>query len=112
MRYITPDQPLPPLTLANDADVEALAGPIAQADVVALTFPKWVDGRAYSQAALLRRRLGFKGEMPRPWARCWWTCCRCCTAPASTRCSCAPTRASKRRGARSASSMKVTTRAT
>jgi uncharacterized protein (DUF934 family) len=63
MRYITPDQPLPPLTLANDADVEALADPIAQADVVALTFPKWVDGRAYSQAALLRRRLGFKGEI-------------------------------------------------
>jgi uncharacterized protein (DUF934 family) len=63
MRYITPDQPLPALTLANDADVQALAGQIAQADVVALQFPKWVDGRAYSQAALLRRRLGFQGEI-------------------------------------------------
>jgi uncharacterized protein (DUF934 family) len=63
MRYITSDQPLPALTLANDADVEALADQIAQADVVALQFPKWVDGRAYSQAALLRRRLGFKGEI-------------------------------------------------
>ena len=63
MRYITPDQPLPTLTLANDADVQALAGQIAQADVVALQFPKWVDGRAYSQAALLRRRLNFKGEI-------------------------------------------------
>jgi uncharacterized protein (DUF934 family) len=63
MRYITPDQPLPALTLANDADVQALAGQIAQADVVALQFPKWVDGRAYSQAALLRRRLGFTGEI-------------------------------------------------
>jgi uncharacterized protein (DUF934 family) len=63
MRYITPDLPLPALTLANDADVEALADQIAAADVVALQFPKWVDGRAYSQAALLRRRLGFKGEI-------------------------------------------------
>jgi uncharacterized protein (DUF934 family) len=63
MRYIAPDQALPELTLANDADVQAHAEAIAQADVVALQFPKWVDGRAYSQATILRRRLGFKGEI-------------------------------------------------
>lgn len=28
-----------------------------------LNFPKFTDGRAYSQAFLLRRRLGFKGEI-------------------------------------------------
>jgi uncharacterized protein (DUF934 family) len=63
MRYIAADQALPALTLANDADVQALADEIAKADAVALQFPKWVDGRAYSQATLLRRRLGFKGEI-------------------------------------------------
>jgi uncharacterized protein (DUF934 family) len=63
MRYIDPDQQLPPMTLANDADVEQLADQLADVDVVALQFPRWVDGRAYSQATLLRRRLGFKGEI-------------------------------------------------
>ena len=28
-----------------------------------LHFPKFTDGRAYSQAFLLRRRLGFQGEL-------------------------------------------------
>ena len=28
-----------------------------------LNFPKFTDGRAYSQAFLLRRRLGFTGEL-------------------------------------------------
>jgi uncharacterized protein (DUF934 family) len=28
-----------------------------------LHFPKFTDGRAYSQAFLLRRRLGFKGDI-------------------------------------------------
>jgi len=28
-----------------------------------LQFPKFTDGRAYSQAFLLRRRLGFQGEL-------------------------------------------------
>ena len=32
-----------------------------------------------------------------PSATCWSTCCRCCSAPASTPCSCAPTRSSRRR---------------
>jgi uncharacterized protein (DUF934 family) len=30
---------------------------------VALNFPKFTDGRAYSGAALLRTRYGFKGEI-------------------------------------------------
>jgi uncharacterized protein (DUF934 family) len=32
-------------------------------DCIELHFPKFTDGRAYSQAYLLRRRLGFTGEL-------------------------------------------------
>ena len=31
--------------------------------LVALEFPKWVDGRAYSQAHVLRARLRYAGEI-------------------------------------------------
>ena len=49
------------LQLANDADPMALAlDGVARID---LHFPKFTDGRAYSQAFLLRRRLGFEGEL-------------------------------------------------
>ena len=49
------------VTLANDADPRGLAlDGVARID---LNFPRFTDGRAYSQAYLLRRRLGFKGEL-------------------------------------------------
>ena len=49
------------LTLQNDADPRAVSlDGITRVD---LHFPKFTDGRAYSQAFLLRRRLGFKGEI-------------------------------------------------
>lgn len=51
------------LKLANDADVEALASELSRFALVALHFPKWVDGRAYSQARLLRSRYRFAGEV-------------------------------------------------
>ena len=49
------------LEIANTEDprVLDLAG-VARID---LHFPKFTDGRAYSQAFLLRRRLGFTGEI-------------------------------------------------
>lgn len=47
--------------LANDADPRALS--LAGVDRIDLQFPKFTDGRAYSQAFLLRRRLGFTGEI-------------------------------------------------
>lgn len=49
------------LEIANTEDPRALdlAG-VARID---LHFPKFTDGRAYSQAFLLRRRLGFTGEI-------------------------------------------------
>jgi len=43
--------------------VEALAYDLPRLALVALTFPKYRDGRAYSSAAVLRTRLGFKGEL-------------------------------------------------
>lgn len=49
------------LTLANDSDpFEAALDGITRID---LHFPKFTDGRAYSQAFLLRRRREFKGEI-------------------------------------------------
>ena len=53
----------PALQIANDADPIALQADIAKAAVIDLHFPKFTDGRAYSQAALIRKRLGFKGEL-------------------------------------------------
>ncbi len=49
--------------LANDQDVELLADDLPRLALVALHFPKWVDGRAYSQARLLRSRYRFGGEV-------------------------------------------------
>jgi uncharacterized protein (DUF934 family) len=49
------------IELANDADPRAL--PLDGVERIDLNFPKFTDGRAFSQAFLLRRRLGFKGEI-------------------------------------------------
>lgn len=49
------------LFIANDADPEDVAEQVQAAKVVALDFPKFTDGRAFSQAVVLRRRLGFTG---------------------------------------------------
>lgn len=49
--------------LANDQDVETLADDLRRLALVALHFPRWVDGRAYTQARLLRRRHRFAGEV-------------------------------------------------
>ena len=49
------------ITLANDADPRTLD--LSGVDRVDLQFPKFTDGRAFSQAFLLRRRLGFAGAI-------------------------------------------------
>ena len=49
--------------LPNDADIEVLEQDIAKLDLVVLQFPKWTDGRAYSQARILRARYRFGGEV-------------------------------------------------
>ncbi len=51
----------PALSVANDVDPRELTlDGIAR---INLSFPKFTDGRAFSQAFLLRRRLGFTGEL-------------------------------------------------
>jgi uncharacterized protein (DUF934 family) len=57
-------------TLAPDAGVICMANDADPREVslkgvmrIDLHFPKFTDGRAYSQAFLLRRRLGFQGEI-------------------------------------------------
>jgi uncharacterized protein (DUF934 family) len=47
----------------NTEDIEILADDLPRLALVALEFPKWVDGRAYSQAHVLRQRLGYAGEI-------------------------------------------------
>lgn len=49
--------------LPNDAEPEALAHELPRLALIALHFPRWTDGRAYSQARLLRARLRFAGEI-------------------------------------------------
>ncbi len=49
------------LTLANDVDPRTLD--LSGVTRIDLQFPKFTDGRAYSQAFLLRRRLRFAGEL-------------------------------------------------
>ncbi len=49
--------------LPNTANVADLAGDLPVLEVVALEFPKFADGRAYSQARLLRERHGYRGEI-------------------------------------------------
>jgi uncharacterized protein (DUF934 family) len=47
----------------NNRDLDDLVPHLGQVVVVALVFPSFRDGRAYSQARLLRERHGYKGEL-------------------------------------------------
>ena len=50
--------------LLQPADrVEDVAGELASFNLIAVNFPKFVDGRGYSTAALLRQRYGYTGEL-------------------------------------------------
>ena len=49
------------LEMANDADPSEVS--LEGVERVQLHFPKFSDGRAFSQAFLLRRRLGFQGQI-------------------------------------------------
>jgi uncharacterized protein (DUF934 family) len=59
--YSTCAKGLKTLELSNDVD--ATATDLQGVDRITLNFPKFTDGRAYSQAYVLRRRLGFKGDL-------------------------------------------------
>lgn len=49
--------------LANSDDPAEIAPSLDRISLVALDFPKYTDGRALSQAQLLRRRYGYTGEI-------------------------------------------------
>ena len=49
--------------LPHDADPASLREALPALKLIELQFPKWTDGRAYSQAVLLRTRLGYRGEL-------------------------------------------------
>jgi uncharacterized protein (DUF934 family) len=49
--------------IAPGEEVEALAYDLPRLAVVAVEFPKHLDGRGYTSARLLRERLGFKGQV-------------------------------------------------
>ncbi|MEN0108472.1 MAG: DUF934 domain-containing protein [Pseudomonas sp.] len=51
------------LLLGPDDEVENLQPLLADVALIAIDFPSFRDGRGYSQAYLLRRRLGWTGEL-------------------------------------------------
>ena len=59
------DNALKTLQIANDAELPEIAasGALQGVERVELSFPKFTDGRAFSQAVLLRRRYGFAGDI-------------------------------------------------
>lgn len=60
---ITASKPLNVLKISNDTEVDTAAADLATVDVVELHFPKFTDGRAYSQAVQLRRRHSYQGDI-------------------------------------------------
>lgn len=51
------------ICLAPDDEVEGLQAYLAVLPLIAIDFPSFRDGRGYSQAYLLRTRLGWRGEL-------------------------------------------------
>jgi uncharacterized protein (DUF934 family) len=49
--------------LANDVEVTEIVADLPRLSLIALSFPKWVDGRAYSQAKVLRSRYRYSGQI-------------------------------------------------
>lgn len=49
--------------LSPDNDPHALEPYLQKLALIEISFPKYTDGRGYSQAQLLRRRLGYAGEL-------------------------------------------------
>lgn len=51
------------VSLSGEDDVEALRPLLEGVGLVAIEFPRFADGRGYSQARLLRERLGYTGPL-------------------------------------------------
>lgn len=62
-RWLALDQPQHGVWLGNHESVDPLRKVLPAISLIALNFPVFTDGRAYSQARLLRQRLGYRGEL-------------------------------------------------
>lgn len=51
------------IVLRSNEKPDNIADDLVHFDVIALDFPRFRDGRAYSYARLLRERLGYRGEL-------------------------------------------------
>ncbi|NVJ91235.1 MAG: DUF934 domain-containing protein [Methylocystaceae bacterium] len=51
------------IVLRSDENPQVIAEDVSFFQVIALDFPVYTDGRAYSYARLLRERFGYKGEL-------------------------------------------------
>ena len=51
------------LRLEPDARLDEIADDVSRFALIVVNFPKFGDGRGFSQARLLRERLGFRGEL-------------------------------------------------
>ncbi len=51
------------LHLAPDDGIDTIADQVQHLELIALTFPRFTDGRGYSMARRLREQLRFKGEL-------------------------------------------------
>lgn len=49
--------------LKNDEPAQALGDDVHRLSVIEVEFPKFTDGRAFSQARILRDKLGYQGEL-------------------------------------------------
>ena len=49
--------------LKNDEQAQALGDDVHRLSVIEVEFPKFTDGRAFSQARILRDKLGYQGEV-------------------------------------------------
>jgi len=63
VRHDRPTESRLGVVVPNAVDVADLRADLSRLALVVLQFPKWTDGRAYSQARLLRARLRFGGEI-------------------------------------------------
>lgn len=55
--------PTQAVALANTDELDGLIAHLGRLKLIVLHFPKFTDGRAYSQARTLRGRLGYAGEL-------------------------------------------------
>ncbi|NBX54091.1 MAG: DUF934 domain-containing protein [Betaproteobacteria bacterium] len=63
MNLLTPTDTFNPADLQLPNDADPMAQTLEGVQTIELHFPQFTDGRAFSQALMLRRRCGFKGEI-------------------------------------------------